>query len=310
MRICVVGASAVGLIIASRLQLINFDVCMMSKSRSNNDDGSIRGTIQSTLFGNYSFCMPLYNGKTCKKIDLFILATKFNSLDTSIELIKLSGFHKTPVLSLLNGVGTKDYLFKNNLNNVIVGNVGKIEAYRSSSNAVIHPSLALPFIQVANTTTANQNLLNKLQGFLGKCAIILESGIPENEVIWGKLCRLGPIALIGAKYDRILEEILSKGESKSDLERLVDTYCSIARAEGFQIKTDEILASIKQLPGSLKTSFHRDLLVGNDCEIQSLLLEPLKLAVIHNVNSDPLEDILRSLSESYSLQNVHKKEKK
>jgi ketopantoate reductase len=310
MRICVVGASAVGLVIASRLQLTNFDVCIMSKSRSKNDDRSIHGTIQSALYGVYSFCIPLYNDKTHKEIDIFILATKFNSLDSSIELINRSGLHKVPVLSLLNGVGTKNYLFKNKLNNVIVGNIGKIEAYRDSHDVIVHPSLSLPHIRVANTTTANQNLLDTLHVLLSKCEIILESKIPENEVVWSKLCRLGPIALIGAKYDQTLGETLSKRESKSELEKLVDTYCSIARAESFQIETDEILVSIKQLPSSLKTSFHRDLLVGNVCEIQSLLLEPLKLAVIHNVNSDPLVDILRSLSESYSLQNAHKEYKK
>ena len=306
MRICVVGASAVGLVIASRLRLKNVDVCMMSNSRSKNDQRSVHGTVRSTLYGDYSFNVPLYRGKTHKKIDIFILATKYNLLDASIELINCYGFHKTPILSLLNGVGTKNYLFKSNLRNVVVGSVGKIEAYRNSHDVIIHPSLSLPHIRAANTTTANQNLLETLHGMLGKCEIILESKIPESDVVWSKLCRLGPTALIGAKYDQTLGEILSKREAKSELERLVDTYCSIARAESFQIDTDEVLASIKQLPGSLKTSFHRDLLVGNESEIQSILLEPLKLAANHNVNLNPLTDILLSISESYSLRNVHK----
>lgn len=308
MRICVVGASAVGLVIASQLRLKDIDVCIMSRSGSQINKKSIQGEIQSTLYGNQSFCVPLYHSETNKWIDVFILATKYNLLDASIELINCSGFRKTPILSLLNGVGTKNYLFKNNLNNVIVANVGKIEAYRDSHGVIIHPSRSLPHIRAATTTTANQNLLNTLQGLLSKCEIILESKIPENEVVWSKLCRLGPIALISAKYNQTLGEILLKRKAKSELKRLVETYCSIARAESFQIDTDEVFVSIKQLPSSLKTSFHRDLLIGNECEIQSILLEPLKLAEFHNVATDPLLDIFRSLSESYNLRNVHKPE--
>ncbi len=184
-------------------------------------------------------------------VDLLLVTVKAFGLDDAIA--RIDG-EPGIVLPLLNGLEHMAAL-RQRFANVLAATIGRFEGYRDSATRIVQQTPGV--VNVAAPEAPEQ---------LERSGIATHAGGSEADVLWEKLARQGPIAVLTSATGQTV------GELRSDfrLRRAVEEACAVAAADGASTTFDEQWAIVESLPGWATSSTARDVLAGNPSELDAI----------------------------------------
>ena len=121
-----------------------------------------------------------------------------------------------------------------------------------------------------NIASAGEQLLGETAQELRDLGFLC-SFIPGVEsLLWGKLCFLGPFALVTSASGKNLGEILSDQEWKKTLDEAFAEAKSVAEANGAQIDMARVQAIVDSSPATMRSSMAKDLAAGRPLELDGI----------------------------------------
>jgi 2-dehydropantoate 2-reductase len=184
-------------------------------------------------------------------VDLLLVTVKAYGLDDGISHI-----HTEPglVLPLLNGLEHMDVL-RAHFANVVAAAIGHFEGYRESPTRIVQQTPGL--VNVAATEAPEQ---------LERAGIATRVGGREKDVLWEKLARQGPIAVLTS----VAGETIGELRSGQRLRLAIEEACAVAAADGARTTFEEQWAIIESLPDWATSSTERDVTAGRPSELDAI----------------------------------------
>src|SRR5262249_34866307 len=149
-----------------------------------------------------------------------------------------------PVLTLplLNGLEHVDLIRARVRTSVLVGSIGRFEAYRAGSSRMVQrtPS-ALVTIASDDLPTAE---LDAAAAIVGGAGVGIQVGDSAKSVLWEKAARMAPLAALTAATGQTV------GQLRSDprLRAAIEEACAVATADGAPTTPAEQWAIIDAMP--------------------------------------------------------------
>jgi 2-dehydropantoate 2-reductase len=184
-------------------------------------------------------------------VDLLLVTVKAYGLDDGISHIRTE---PGLVLPLLNGLEHMDVL-RAHFANVVAAAIGHFEGYRESPTRIVQQTPGL--VNVAATEAPEQ---------LERAAIATRAGGSERDVLWEKLARQGPIAVLTS----VAGETIGELRAGQRLRLAVEEACAVAAADGARTTFDDQWAIIESLPDWATSSTERDVTAGRPSELDAI----------------------------------------
>lgn len=207
-----------------------------------------------------------------KDAELLILCTKEYDLETTIESLKNHIGEKTAILSLLNGVDTKERIAKILPETEIWQGCIYIVS-RLVSPGTVHETGNICLIYFGSNNVENEKL---------KLAenIFREAGIDANmsehidAKMWEKFVFISSLAGATSYLNATIGEILENEEYKNLFDELGNEIKQVAKAKKISISEEAIRQKFNKLgslPFEATSSMHTDFSHGSRAEIESLV---------------------------------------
>ncbi len=186
-----------------------------------------------------------------RPVELLLVTVKATQLEGALDRV-----HAEPelVLPLLNGIEHMAVL-RERFRRARAATIGRVEAYRESPTRIVQRSE--PLVTVAG---------DPVPGPLERAGIDVRPGGSEADVLWEKLARLAPLALLTSLTG------LPLGELRSDprLRTLLEEAVAVAVADGAWTSVGEQWGIIESMPEALTTSTARDVAAGRPSELDAI----------------------------------------
>jgi 2-dehydropantoate 2-reductase len=196
-------------------------------------------------------------------VDVLWIATKTYQLETALDAVKAS---PGCVVPLLNGVDHVAALRTTFGNNRVVPATISVEAERLAPGRFIQRT---PFVRF-NLAASGEPLLGAMIGKLAGLGFTCQFIANEQTLLWGKLCFLGPIALVTSASGMNIGEILADVVWKRKLTTAVSEACAVAIASGAEIDEAQIQAIFAGAPPGMRSSMQKDLAAGRELELDAI----------------------------------------
>jgi 2-dehydropantoate 2-reductase len=210
--------------------------------------------------------------------DVLWITVKATQLESALTALKNPGSVKA-IVPLLNGIDHLSLLrSRYGMDRVIAATIA-VEAERVSPGHIVQRS---PFARL-NVSAAGRALLGstveQLQQIGFQCRFV------ENEatLMWSKLAFLGPYALTTTAADKAMGGIISDPSWREQLEACVREACDVAIAEGAKVDPEAILAGMKGMPATMRSSMQKDVEQHNTPELDAIAGPILRGARRHNI---------------------------
>ncbi len=184
-------------------------------------------------------------------VDLLLVTVKAYGLDDGISHIRTE---PGLVLPLLNGLEHMDVL-RAHFANVVAAAIGHFEGYRESPTRIVQQTPGL--VNVAATEAPEQ---------VERAGIATRAGGSEKDVLWEKLARQGPIAVLTSVAGKTIGEL----RTGQRLRLAIEEACAVAAADGARTTFDEQWAIIESLPDWATSSTERDVTAGRPSELDAI----------------------------------------
>ncbi|HSG12747.1 MAG TPA: 2-dehydropantoate 2-reductase [Gaiellaceae bacterium] len=186
-----------------------------------------------------------------RPVELLLVTVKATQLEGALDRV-----HAEPelVLPLLNGIEHMAVL-RERFRRARAATIGRVEAYRESPTRIVQRRE--PLVTVAG---------DPVPGPLERAGIDVRPGGSEADVLWEKLARLAPLALLTSLTG------LPLGELRSDprLRTLLEEAVAVAVADGAWTSVGEQWGIIESMPEALTTSTARDVAAGRPSELDAI----------------------------------------
>ncbi|MFA5133304.1 MAG: 2-dehydropantoate 2-reductase [Patescibacteria group bacterium] len=230
--------------------------------------------------------------------DYLFVTVKAPFLKSALEKIRPENTRNSIVIPLLNGCEhiqiIRDYLGPC----VAVGMIGGIEAKKISGNGVSANALNA-HIKIASKDISD----SALQGLL---LLLNEAGIPteimENEeaVVWQKLARLNAIACATAATNMPISYARQNKEWREKIKECVREAVAVAKTQNVvNLDAEKIISEIDRVPEGQTTSMQRDLVAGNESELDAIPGAILRLGKKNGIPCPAIEYFLNCIKEKY-----------
>ena len=184
-------------------------------------------------------------------VDFLLVTVKAYGLDDGISHIRTE---PGLVLPLLNGLEHMDVL-RAHFANVVAATIGHFEGYRESPTRIVQQTPGV--VNVAATEAPEQ---------LERAGIATRAGGSEKDVLWEKLARQGPIAVLTS----VAGETIGELRTGQRLRLAIEEACAVAAADGARTTFDEQWAIIESLPDWATSSTERDVTAGRPSELDAI----------------------------------------
>jgi 2-dehydropantoate 2-reductase len=114
--------------------------------------------------------------------------------------------------------------------------------------------------------------------------------------MWSKLVRLNALACTTSAYDKLLGEIRSTPELRSELVAAIEEGCAVARAEGAEIPAGDPLGELTAAHDTLGSSMQRDIAAGRPPELDAIPGAVLRAAAGHGIECPTIERLVAMIA--------------
>ena len=294
MKIGILGPGAIGSLVGSLLIKAGAEVVFIGRDTTANIINHNGINIKSKVYGDFKI-YPKATNSSIEIFDVIFVSVKAFELQNALKLISQNIGENTVIISLLNGIGHKKKFAVLNVANVINGTIGAVEVSLDENRDVIHSSSGKTHIEMAFDSNCLASSFSKIPHLLMKAGFSVSILKSEDEVIWRKLIRLAAISTLTSIARAPLGVVRNNPKLYLLLEGVVSELCDIAKTQQFTIMPEVVLSQIKLLPERLTTSMMRDILKGNQSEIEAILGETIRLGQAEGVSVPHLEKCYANL---------------
>jgi 2-dehydropantoate 2-reductase len=199
-------------------------------------------------------------------VDALWIAVKANQLETAIATIPANVAGISAIVPLLNGIDHVALLRARFDPASVVPATIAVEAERTSPGHIVQRS---PFVRLALSAIGER----KLEGIGAKlrhAGFACEFRSDEKTMLWSKLAFLAPFALSSTAADKSIGEIHADSAWWARLESAVGEACAVATADGATVAREQILTTLKSLPGAMRSSMQKDVSAGRKPELDAI----------------------------------------
>lgn len=249
MAVAVLGPGAVGGLLAARLAASGERVVCVARPEAAE---AVRHEGLTVVHEGVEVTVrPEAVEELAEPVELLLVTVKAMHLEEALDRVRA---RPDLVLPLLNGLEHMDVL-RARFDRVVAATIGRVEAFRESPTRIVQRST--PLVTVAGDEAPRA---------LVRAGIDARPGGSEGDVLWEKLARQAPLALLTSLTGSAV------GEVRSDprLRALVEEACAVAAAEGAATTFAEQWVIIEALPAGLTTSTARDVAAGRPSELDAV----------------------------------------
>jgi 2-dehydropantoate 2-reductase len=249
MSVAVLGPGAVGGALGIRMALAGERVICVARSET----AAVIAAEGLTLVTDDGECTERLEvtERLEEPVDLLLVTVKAYGLDDGISNIQTE---PGLVLPLLNGLEHMDVL-RAHFANVVAATIGHFEGYRESPTRIVQQTPGL--VNVATDEAPEQ---------LERAGIATRTWRNEKDVLWDKLARQGPIAVLTS----VAGETIGELRTGRRLRLAIEESCAVAAADGARTTFDEQWAVIESLPDWATSSTERDVTAGRPSELDAI----------------------------------------
>lgn len=244
----VLGPGAVGGALAARLHRAGERVVCVARPETATAIASA-GLTLVTGEGEYR-CRPAVATRLEEPIDLLVVAVKAMGLEDAIARI---ASEPRLVLPLLNGLEHMDVL-RARFASVVAATIGRFEGYRET------------VARIVQQTPGRVSVAGEPPDVFARAGIDAKAGGSEQDVLWEKLARQGPVAVLTSATGLTIGEL----RAGQRLRRAVEEACAVAAADGATTTFDEQWSVIESLPEWATSSTARDVAAGRPSELDAI----------------------------------------
>ena len=249
MTVAVLGPGAVGGSLAVRLARAGERVICLARPET--AAAIAREGLTLEQDGEELRARPEAAAALTEPVDLLLVTVKAPALAAALERVAAA---PALVVPLLNGLEHMAVL-RRRFAAVRAATIGRLEAWREGPTRIVQRAAAV--VTVAGSRVPEQ---------LARAGVEVRLGGTDEDVLWEKLARQGPLALLTAATGR------NAGELRADprLRALVAEACAVAAADGASTTFAEQWRILEALPPELTTSTARDVAAGRPSELDAV----------------------------------------
>jgi 2-dehydropantoate 2-reductase len=291
MKIAVLGPGGVGGLIAGALAHAGEQVQVLARP-STAQVISERGLrVSSVSLGEFTV-HPSASESLDEPVDALIVATKAQGLVPALERICSAPALVLPLLNGLDHFATLREHFPPQ--SVVAGSI-RVEADRPEPGVIVHTS---PFLRVemASHEASARAGMEHLAQALSRAGVPARVRDSEAQVMWSKLVRLNALACTTSAYDKLLGEIRSSPELRSDLEGAIIEGCAVGQAEGASdVDPAVAIEELERAHDTLGSSMQRDIAAGREPELDAIPGAVLRAAARHGLHCPTIERLVEMI---------------
>lgn len=277
----IVGLGALGLMYGEHIQNsigrdnIFFAMDRERYQRHKNDKYTVNGK---------EIDFNLIDCHNAKPVDLLIIAVKYNSLDSALDVMKNLIGENTVIISVMNGITSEEIIGRRYPDTAIIPCVAiGMDAMRSGTDLnYVNKGL----LQIGITSQEMRPALGAVDAFLTK--INLPHTIEDDimHAMWKKFMINVGINQSCMIYDSPYGGIMSSSEKRASLERAMREVIVLSEAEGTNVTEEDLEASLNlfnNLDAGSYPSMHQDFKAKRRSEVELFAGTVRKLAAKHGI---------------------------
>jgi 2-dehydropantoate 2-reductase len=198
-----------------------------------------------------------------ESIDVLWIATKTYQLPAALEAVQSLPECAVPLLNGLDHVATLRTRFGQH--RVVPGTIA-VEAEKAGPGRFVQRS---PMVRL-NLAASAEPRLGTVVGRLAALGFACRFVVNEQTLLWGKLCFLGPFALVTSASGLNIGEVLADRVWKQKLDAATTEACAVANASGAEIDEEQIHAAFAAAPPGMRSSMQKDVLAGRKLELDAI----------------------------------------
>lgn len=199
-------------------------------------------------------------------VDVLWVAVKAHQLVVALRAVPADGSGIGAIIPLQNGIDHVAVLRSQfNHERVIPGTIA-VESERVGPGRIIQRS---PFARLA-LSAIGERQLDGVAARLRYLGFSCEFQTDEKTMVWSKLAFLAPFALTSTAADKTIGEIFADPAWRARLESAVREACAAATADGALVDQTKILATLKSLPATMRSSMQKDVAAGRMPELDAI----------------------------------------
>ena len=283
--IAVLGPGGVGGFVAAALARAGEDVTVVAREETAAAIAERGITVESVRLGSFT-ARPAASPALRAPATFLIVATKATTLAEALDRIQTQPRLVVPLLNGLDHMAALRERF--GPDRVAAGSI-RIEADRPETGKVVQTSPTFR-VELRSDDPRLQSLVARLAGKLERAKIAVEIGSSEAQVLWSKLVRLCPLALMTSASERPIGAIRADPQLRRQLQAAVREAAQVANADGAHVDPEQTLAELKAAHPALSSSMQRDLAAGRPPEL-AIPRSVLRAAGAHGLRCPTIEDL-------------------
>lgn len=261
-RIAVLGAGAVGGMLAALLAEAGHEVTVLASERTGTAINVGGLTLRSGRYGEIAARVPARPWLTAP-VDVLFVAVKAPDLLAALSRVPAGLVDGAAVVPMLNGVDHVPLLRAAYPRADVVPMTVAVEATRVAPGVVEHLS---PFADYA--ITAGDRDVDP-GGLLRDAGLDVDTSAPdEATLLWRKLCFLGPFALLTTRAMEPIGPAREAGSAR--LDALVEEAVAAATASGATVDGAAVRARLGGMPATMRSSMLKDAEAGAVLELDAI----------------------------------------
>ena len=259
MKHTILGAGAIGGLLGTALASLGNEVSMIVRPEklANYPQTLTLERPTGTLSSDATIIAELI-----EPTDVLWIATKTYQLDDALQSISNA---PPAIVPLLNGIDHVATLRSRYGDDRVIPATIAVEAERTSDGHFVQRSPVR-----LNIAASGEGLLGDTAQELRDLGFLCSFIANEASLLWGKLCFLGPFALVTTASSKNLGEILADGEWKKTLDYALAEARAVAEAFGAQIDPARVQAIIDSSPRTMRSSMAKDIDAGRRLELDGI----------------------------------------
>jgi 2-dehydropantoate 2-reductase len=287
MRHAILGPGGVGGLIGAALAKAGESITLIVRPEML--DLQPRELSLESKFGNFSIPVAVA-AKADLPLDILWITVKATQLDAALDSVP-AGERIDAVVPLLNGIDHLRILRNRFGHDAVVPATIAVETERIAPGKIVHRS---PFARLNLGASGRKRLetsVQQLSRFGFECKFVDN----EETLLWSKLVFLAPIALSTAAANVPIGEIIGNPTQRALLEAAVREACSVAAASRATVDPDAVIATIKSLPPTMRSSMQNDLANGRIPELDAIAGPILRGAEAHGLDASTMKALARAV---------------
>jgi 2-dehydropantoate 2-reductase len=260
MKHAILGAGAIGGLIGAVLSSLGEEVTMIVRPQSL--PGYPANLTLERPSGPITAPAKAVSALT-EPSDVLWIATKTYQLEAALQNVQATPRYVIPLLNGIDHVSVLRSRF--GAESVIPGTIA-VEAEKAAPGRFIQRSPIVRF----NLAASGERPLGAIMAQLGNHGFATQFIANEQTLLWGKLCFLGPFALVTSASNKNIGEVLAEGALKQKLYSAVDEAVAVANASGAKLDAAQIHNGYTNFPAAMRSSMQKDVVAGRQLELDAI----------------------------------------